>query len=155
MTQTAEKTENLTELKRQDQPLVFHFRIGQENEMDPKSGATVFFLPERRRFGVSLCCSKDRFQRSVGVKIACDRALTQGPIKTPKQPKRNSYIYDYSGPLTLQHIRAVAKGLVNQMAGAVNNRVKNYTWQRGVTDDLTRSVVAELHKFVVPVDKVA
>lgn len=143
----------LTELKRLDQPLVFHFRIGKSKEMEPKTGATVIFLPDRRRFGVSLCCAKDRYQRSVGIQIASARAqwdITEGFSKGSKQPKRNSYCYDYSGPLTLQHVRAVAKGLVHEMAINVNNRIDAFALVE--MDDFTRDVFKRIDQIVAPVD---
>jgi len=101
-------------------PVVFHFRIGKGREMKPKAGATVVFLPEERRFGLAMCCSKDRYSRRWGRKIATARA------KNPKSRitnKRFDSTVEYKGDLEMDRIKTAACQMVWHAADAVRNPV--------------------------------
>jgi hypothetical protein len=103
-----------------DKPLIFHFRVVKEDtSLEAKAGATVVFLPDLKRFGVSLCCSKDHYNKRWGRKIAEHRARAgdESRIKT----KRFECAPSYDGPMEMDEIRRNAVRLVYKAAGVVRN----------------------------------
>lgn len=97
-----------TILTRKDH-LVFHFRVRDEAGVAlPRGGATVVFVPELSRFGVSICSDKDVFSRKRGRVIASGRALS-----------KNSFCpFDSESPATIEVVRMLARELARD--GAVS-----------------------------------
>lgn len=107
-----------TELTRDD-PIVFHFRLGKGKDMEPKTGATVVFLPDLKRFGVALCCYKDRYCKRWGRKIATERA--RNGTRSRIQNRRFIPYSHYSGLLTMEDVHASAQALAYHAAEKVGN----------------------------------
>jgi len=120
-----------TELTRND-PIVFHFRLGRGKDVEPKSGATVVFLPESRRFGVALCCYKDRYCKRWGRKIATERArkgraatpagcVSVSRLGEPLPVRRFVSSPAYNGLLNMKDVQASAQALAYYAAEKVGN----------------------------------
>lgn len=119
-----------TKLTRND-PIVFHFRLGKGVTTEPKAGATVVFLPDRKRFGIALCCPKDRYSKKWGRKIATERANCyfvhnkSDTLMSPSRPRIRNRRFNssspYTGPLEMESIRHSARELVCLAAGQVGN----------------------------------
>lgn len=107
-----------TELTRND-PVVFHFRLGKGKDMEPKTGATVVFLPESRRFGVALCCYKDLYCKQWGRKIATERA--KNGSRSRIRNRRFVSSPAYSGLLNMEDVHASAQALAYYAAEKVGN----------------------------------
>lgn len=114
----------MTTMLTRNDPVVFHFRIGKGKDMEPKTGATVVFLPEQQRFGLAMCCEKDRYSRKLGRKIATARARVH---RTRRHGCRFHFDFDASGyyyePLEMTAIRDIALGMVYQASEATGNPV--------------------------------
>ena len=108
-----------TKLVRND-PVVFHFRFGTGTATNPKAGATVVFSPEARKFGIALCCQKDRYVRQIGIRIATQRAISESK---PNSRRRFDHSIPYSGELELEPVRIQAKIIVKEAAARVNNDI--------------------------------
>lgn len=102
-----------------NEPLIFHFRLGKGKDMEPKTGATVVFLPELKRFGVALCCYKDRYCKRWGRKIATERA--KNGTRSRIQSRRFVSSPAYSGLLTMEDVHASAQALAYYAAEKVGN----------------------------------
>lgn len=107
-----------TPLTRND-PVVFHFRKGTGKDMQPKGGATVVFLPEHGRFGIALCCDKDRYCRQWGRKIATERA--KNGERSRIRNRRFNSAPKYTGPLEMEAVRLQTISLIANAAEAVGN----------------------------------
>ncbi len=107
-----------TELTR-NEPIVFHFRLGEGKETQPKTGATVVFLPEEKKMGIALCCAKDRYSRQWGRKIATLRAKIgeQSRIRN----RRFNSTKSYTGSLEYESIKEAALTFARDSAGMVAN----------------------------------
>lgn len=102
-------------------PVVFHFRIGTGEVMSPKAGATVVFLPEQRRFGLAMCCEKDRYDKKWGRHVATLRAQVGDGAR--KRRRRFLSWRAYDGPMEMMSIRRIALAMVQEASGAVDNPV--------------------------------
>lgn len=109
----------MTELTRKDH-LIFHFRV-REPETGvalPRGGATVVFVPELSRFGVSICSDKDAYSRKRGRMIAAGRALS-----------KNSFCpFACEGSLTMELIRKHAKELGQHEAAFILGSQAVQSW---------------------------
>lgn len=103
-----------------NKPLVFHFRVGKGDTISSKNGATVVFRPDQKRFGVALCCHKDRYCRRWGREIADHRA-EHGDNRVRKG--RFNCVVDYDGEMSLDAIRNAASLLVVDAVGAVDGNL--------------------------------
>ena len=103
-------------------PVVFHFRVGgRGKETAPKAGATVVFLPDKMRFGISLCCDKDRYNKRWGRKIATARAQNENSRITNRRFDSSP---DYDGELVFEQVKIQARSLAIAAASAVENPVQ-------------------------------
>lgn len=109
----------MTTLTRND-PLVFHFRLGKGTETQPKAGATVVFLLDQKRFGITLCCAKDRYDRKRGARIAILRAEN---VVSGHSAGRFPLSRSYDGPMKMDAIRLIATRMVIDAATRVQNPV--------------------------------
>lgn len=112
----------MAELVRND-PVVFHFRIGERGpKTQAKGGATVVFRPDRKQFGIALCCSKDRYNRKIGSQIAHSRASLDVWDENPNsRPRRFTPRVISNGSLEFNDVREQARILALNAASAVGN----------------------------------
>lgn len=100
----------MTVLDRKDH-LVFHFRL-RESETGvalPRGGATVVFVPEIARFGISVCSGRDVFSKKKGRLIAAGRARS-----------KNSFCpYEGETPATMEIVRGLARILAQAEAASI------------------------------------
>lgn len=118
--------------------MVFHFRVPRPNQNSPSdvqacAGATVIFRPDLKRFGVALCCPKDRYSRVVGRQVAENHAVyaanRSSDIKSrqrKQQPPRFNHAPVYEGSTDLNDLRAAARALAYDCADRVHNPVYEY-----------------------------
>jgi len=101
---------------------VFHFRLGQGKETQAKAGATVVFSLEKKRFGIALCCEKDRYCKMWGRKIATHRAETGE--KSRIRASRFNSAPEYKGELEFEQVRQEAERVVLLAAINVDNPIR-------------------------------
>jgi len=107
-----------TKLTRND-PVVFHFRVKEEDGLSSRGGATVVFSPKAERFGVSVCSLKDAYSRKRGRQIATGRALS-----------KNSFCpFASSQDITMELIREHAIELAQEEAASVIGSEATHSWK--------------------------
>jgi len=117
----AKGANKMSQITRND-PLVFHLRIKNKETVAAKGGATIVFLPEFKRFGIALCCDKDRYDKRVGRNKAQSRASGNQDIH-----RRFNLAPQYDGEMEFASIRAAALTLANRACAAVGNPVEQHT----------------------------
>ena len=110
----------MSELSRPE-PVFFHFRVRNPDGSSPaaKGGATVVYHPTKKKFGVALCCPKDRFCKRVGAKIALHRL---GVGRNVPKRGRFDYAHPYSDSNEFEDVKFRAKAIVWAAAISVDHQ---------------------------------